>query len=159
MRIESLQAGCVVPAICCLVLVGCGPDRPEMATVTGKVTYRGAPVPEGQIMFYPENGRMASGAIAADGTYELTTYDSGDGALLGRHVVTITSRRVSGGRPEPKTFEEEVRTAADKNAPRAPAVKVTWLAPEKYSDRRTSPLAREVQRGENVCDFDLSEEN
>ena len=56
-------------------------------------------------------------------------------------------------------YPENGRMAADKNAPRAPAVKVTWLAPEKYAVRRTSPLACEVQRGKNGCDYDLSAEN
>jgi len=42
------------------------------------------------------------GTIEPDGSYRLTTFDSGDGALLGRHRVTIEATRIVRA-PLPKT--------------------------------------------------------
>ncbi|MCO6046947.1 hypothetical protein NG895_23865 [Aeoliella sp. ICT_H6.2] len=136
---------------------GCGDGKPETAVVTGTVSYQGKPLPEGQIAFYPEIGRMAAGPIAADGTYTLTTFEAGDGALVGKHTVTITAKRVTGGMPEAKSFEEEIRMASDPKSGSANDVRVTWLAPAKYAERKTTPLQREVKAGSNVLDFDLTD--
>ena len=132
------------------VMMGCGESGLEMAPVSGKVRWQGKPVTEGTITFYSSTGQMASGPIAADGLYILTTKEKGDGAVPGSHSVTISARKVTGGAPMPKTIEDEVRIDAGLKP-----VKVTWLVPEKYSQSRTSPLKREVQQGENVIDFDL----
>ena len=71
----------VLVAVLCLLAAGCGgPSRPETVPVSGRVTYQGKPVPMGQIMFYPDQGRPATGAIDADGNYRLTTFTTADGA-------------------------------------------------------------------------------
>ena len=132
-----------------LAAAGCGPSLPETATVGGLVTFNGKPVPAGQIVFYPENGRPAMSAIDADGRYHLTTFDSDDGAMLGRHRVTIEAKRVSSGPAKPKNMAEEMSGHGF-------ALKVEWLAPEKYSNLQTSPLTAEVKSGENTINFDLS---
>ncbi len=100
-------------------------------------------------MFLPEHGRPAIGAIGSDGRYTLTTFDSGDGAVLGRHCVTIKSTRVTGG-PQPKSFEEELRGVGRGGVPR-----VEWLVPEKFSRPESSPLTAEVKDGKNTIDFHL----
>jgi hypothetical protein len=53
-------------------LVGCGSGEPSAYRVTGIVTWQGAPVPEGDIVFSPEDGKGApqAGKIAA-GRYEV----------------------------------------------------------------------------------------
>jgi Protein of unknown function (DUF1559) len=71
------------PLVSCLLL-GCAESRPKTAVVTGKVTYQGKPVPHGTITFVPANGPAATGEIRPDGSYTLTTFRDGDGALLGR---------------------------------------------------------------------------
>ena len=40
----------------------------RLSPVSGRVTYQGKPVPTGKIMFYPEQGRPATGAIDATAT-------------------------------------------------------------------------------------------
>jgi hypothetical protein len=64
--------------------------------VRGKVLLNNKPLPQGGIMFAPlaqgesaNAGRTAVGRIQDDGTYTLTTYDTGDGAVVGEHWVTI----------------------------------------------------------------------
>jgi hypothetical protein len=139
-----------LPAV---LLGGCG--GPNLARVTGKVTYNGKPVTGGKIMFYPESGRMALGEIGSDGTYTLTTFKPGDGALVGSHRIAIESTKVGPGNMEtPKTFEEEMK-GVPPGGKILVAGKVEWLVPEKYSRVETSGLTRTVERGENKIDLDL----
>ncbi len=136
------------------LLVGCGgSDHEQTAPVTGKITFQGAPVTKGRIAFYPPKGRPAMGAIQSDGTYSLTTFDQGDGALLGKHRVTITVNETVGGQPPPASFEEEIKQAG-KTASSGVA-KVVWLVPQEYSNRKTSKLEAEVVSGDNTHDFNL----
>ena len=128
---------------------GCGPGFPETADVSGRVTYAGKPVPEGRVLFWPEEGRPAMGEINPDGTYHLTTFAEGDGATPGTHKVTIKATRVhfpGGGASSPEA----------PGAPGRPIVE--WLVPERYEQVATSPLTVDVQPGENTVDFDLPAE-
>jgi len=84
---------------------GCGGDTPfRLAPVQGKVTYEdGSPiqVPQGgqvRIAFVPQDAApvgqahptAAQGTLKPDGSFsELTTYQFGDGAIIGRHKVTV----------------------------------------------------------------------
>src|SRR5262249_44449760 len=65
--------------------------HPQTVTVKGKVTYLGRPLMRGPINFLPDDGRPAIGEIQADGSYSLSTFNSGDGAVLGHHRVVVTS--------------------------------------------------------------------
>lgn len=81
-----------------VLLGGCGGgDDRDTATVHGKVTYNGAPLPGGGVTFVPVSGegattggKPAAGTINPDGTYTLTTYEDGDGAVIGKHHVGVS---------------------------------------------------------------------
>lgn len=143
-------AACLTAAAFCAAIAGCGSDLPPTAKVRGTVTIGGKPLESGTITFYPRQGRPASGAIQPDGSYQLTTFREGDGAVLGPHKVAIHANRVTGG-ATPKSFEEELRGVGSFNAPS----KVEWLVPERYSRPETTPLTAEVADGPNVLDFKL----
>jgi hypothetical protein len=58
-------------------VTGCGSQEPAKSLVTGRVTYRGAPLKGGAIVFVPDtdrgnNGPLAKAAIREDGTFLLT---------------------------------------------------------------------------------------
>jgi hypothetical protein len=133
-----------------ILAAGCGgPSRPETAPTSGRVTYKGQPVAGGRIVFFPEPsgaGRQAIGTIGPDGRYSLTTFRDGDGAVLGRHRVTIKATRVTGP-PSPEEAADQMRRGVD--------LGVEWLVPKKYSRPETSPLTADVKRGDNTIDFDL----
>ena len=141
----------LVTVITLPIVLGCGPSRPETATVTGKVTFQGKPVPEGTIMFYPENGRSASGRIQADGTYTLATFENGDGAILGNHTVTVEAVRFPQG-AQPKSLKEEIAMGKNTNQQNT---KPVWLVPQKYANQNTSNLTAKVNSGNNNIDFEL----
>lgn len=92
------------------------------------------------------------GAIESDGQYYLTTFQPGDGAVLGKHRVTIDAKRVVGeAAPPKKTAQELLGGDVETDA----TAVVEWLAPEKYSRPETSPLSAEVKPGTNRLDFEL----
>ena len=137
----------------CLLLSGCGDGRPATSPVRGKITFEGQAVTTGKIVFYPDDGRSAMSTIGPDGTYELRTMDPGDGAIPGKHVVTITATRTTGP-AMPSSFEEEL-AGAGTQPPSDDTASVQWLVPEEYSQRTTTPLKAEVKAGENTIDFEL----
>ncbi len=82
-----------------LAFPGCGGGSGELqlAPVKGKVIYNGQPVTSGSIHFRPiavsgakegTQGKPASGQIQSDGTFVLTTFRQGDGAIVGKHEVS-----------------------------------------------------------------------
>ena len=135
------------PVLCsCLVLGGCSdPNLPEVATVTGRVIYKGQPVPDADVSFVPENGdRPASGRTDSSGRFRLGTFYAADGALPGKHRISIIAR----GPNKPLPPGEIGTGMPGETMPGDPRI------PEKYFSPDTSGLAREVVRGSN--DFDLS---
>ena len=86
-----------------LVIGGCGSSSPGAAPlptlpVKGKVTYNGKPLTRGTIKFAPDDGfgREAQGPIQPDGTFLLSTFKDGDGAVPGVHRVAVSGTGKSG---------------------------------------------------------------
>lgn len=116
------------------LLTGCGGgEQLEVAPVTGTVTCNGKPITSGSVSFTPISeeakgmpGKPAFGDIGSDGTFVLTTYEEGDGAVIGKHRVTYTPTlpgQVTGsgeeesdsGMGEPITASRESMAAAAKS--------------------------------------------
>lgn len=107
---------------------------------------------EGRIAFYPLKGRMAYGHLQPDGTYHLTTFRDGDGAVPGMHRVTITASRMIGG-PRFQSWEEELSGAPTATTDQ---ISIEWPVPELYARLETTPLTAEVVPGGTVTlNFDL----
>jgi hypothetical protein len=111
---------------------GCGSGSvvpPTLIPVKGKVTYKGQPVTKGVVRFEPDGfGRMATGQIQSDGTFELTTLKPGDGVVPGEHRVTIS----------------EFDKSLDKNR-----------ALKKYASANISGLKAQVSADKTEFPFDL----
>jgi hypothetical protein len=74
--------------------------------VKGKVTYKGKPLARGTVKFEPDGaGRAATGEIQSDGTFVLTTYKQGDGAVPGHHRVAVVGGETQAKEPVPMKFE------------------------------------------------------
>ena len=124
-----------------LALAGCGGDRLKTAVVRGTVTYNGRPVPHGTISFIPASGPSATGELQPDGSYTLTTYRKGDGAVPGRHTVVIVAMQDMSDRlPEQRN-------------PLPPPI-----VPVRYTSLATSDLRAEVKDEENMVNFSLRDE-
>lgn len=82
---------------------GGGGEQYDVVPVSGVVTCQGEPVVGGVVNFTPQPakdkdraagrpGRVALGVTDENGRFELTTYENGDGAIIGRHTVTVGLR-------------------------------------------------------------------
>ncbi len=82
----ALLLGTVVSAV-----GGCG--GPKTYAVQGKVIYKdGTPLTDGQVVFEPVDPTVkvsARGDIKPDGTFRLTTYKDGDGAVEGKYRAVV----------------------------------------------------------------------
>ena len=65
-------------------------QTPRVVPVAGKVLYNGKPLPFGNVMFQPDRGQAAVGDIQADGSFTLSSYTANDGAVPGKHSVSVS---------------------------------------------------------------------
>lgn len=154
--------------VCCfaalMIVSGCGGDAPKDAPtlfpVSGKVTYKGAPVEGATVSFSsPKSPRVATGQTDAQGVYKLTTKSSNDGAVEGEHVVTI--RKVVAAAGATQMTPEDYAKMMSGNKTGAPPIQVdnsNGGLPAKYADGATSGLKRTVVAGDdNTFDIELTD--
>jgi len=132
-----------------LLLAGCSADanRPKVAPVSGKVTHKGQPLTAGDVIFTPTGGaasHIATGQIGPDGSYQLTTFNTGDGAVLGTHKVTVTARSA-----------EDLKKLNEPKGGRIAYKLPAPLTPPKYSKVESTPLQYTVDDKRNTIDIDL----
>lgn len=79
-----------------MLISGCGGATEQASSllkpvpVKGSVMFKGKPLTGGTVRFEPEDGgREAAGNIEPDGTFTLTTFESADGAVTGKHRVAV----------------------------------------------------------------------
>jgi hypothetical protein len=128
----------VVLSLGIATLSGCGgvDDVPEMVTVTGTVTFDGKPLPTGEIIFRPADGKgRVDAASIKDGQYTLE-------CTLGGKAVTITALREVAG-----VAVQELETGEIGG-------EVEQYIPETYNDR-TMLRAEVTATGDNVFNHTL----
>ena len=136
----SMVCGVLLFATTSMLLSGCdGGGEIATARVTGTIkTESGEPLPSGIISFRPQqvnaegnSGKSAFGEIK-DGEFTLTTYRSGDGAVVGTHKVFLSE--------SPRPDEDFI----DKNT----------VLPEKHGcDIGSDFKELEVKSGSNTFDI------
>jgi hypothetical protein len=88
-------------------------------------------------MFQPDNGPSATANIQ-NGSYSLKTYKNDDGAILGKHKVTIIA------------LEDQAGRLPEERNPLPPPI-----VPLKYNFPDKSGLTAEVKDEPNTIDFHL----
>lgn len=125
--------------------------RPKTHAVRGRVEMRRRPVEAAKVVFLtrlPENGRdySAFGYTNAQGMFTLQTFRDGDGAVAGKHRVTI----------EKLTYEPPATPRNEGDAVPAPVEKS--LLPDRYRSPDSSGLTAEVTvQGPNDFVFALDD--
>jgi hypothetical protein len=148
-----------------VLALGCNKSATP-AGVSGKVTYKGQPVPAGSITFHLPAGGIFKYPIR-DGAY------SGSDLPAGEMAVTIETESQNTNDPtKPKRTYGQGKDSAGGGAPdyaakmkeagRIPAGAVTTggeyvKIPEKYATKEKSPLKVTLTNGKNVNDFDLTD--
>lgn len=148
----SLVAMLVASAV---TLTGCGSsDQVTVYPVKGTITLEGKAMPGGgTIAFIPlqkQKGKAPGGEIREDGSYEMTTYSTGDGSMAGEFRVVIVQavtiepqQAVPDGQPIPQGSMEPITVAEEDRIPL------------EYSDPVRSPLKVKVEAKKNELNFDL----
>jgi hypothetical protein len=128
------------PLLCglALLLTGCGPSR--RVAIQGTVTYRGAPLEEGTILFEPADPAKgySAGARVEAGAYAIPAEK---GLLPGPYRVQVSAPGPSRRKPPPGPGPGAVFEAGER-------------LPAKYN-RDTELTAEVTARGPNRLDFNL----
>jgi hypothetical protein len=129
-----------LPALTLLLVVsGCGSS---LLKVTGRVTYKGEPVPSTMLTFHPEEeGKRASHGITDDdGNFKLSYSSSEMGAVRGKHTVTLR-------------YHLEASEEMGKTKPKASKELKDVIA--RYGDLKTSKLHYEVTENGQFIEIKL----
>ena len=139
----------VAPAAIAVLVLGtaAGCQRgPKFVPVSGTVNYQGQPLESGTVMFQPDQGPLARGAIQPDGSFRLTTRVKGDGCVIGPARVRITCfGRPGSGDQATDSTQDEVPAGAS-------------FIPKRYTSFGTSGLRVEVRADSEPFVFDLTDE-
>ncbi len=129
----NLRMTCLLMVLS-LGLVGCGPSGPKLYPVTGKITFDGEPVSEGNIAFVPTDGSgAAQGGSFKDGVYSVKV-------AQGPKRVEIYGERKSGK----KETQEDGRVVELKES----------FIPSKYNNN--SELTVTIEPESATHDFELT---
>jgi hypothetical protein len=142
----------LLPLLCLLLglsATGCG----GTGTVSGKVTYKGKPVPSGTITFQGSDGNPVSAQLDKEGNYTARNVKTGDAK------VTITaideSKMLEFAEALKKQRRGEGPKPGDKPViPQMPKGALN-LVPAQYGQFDTSGLTATIKSGSNTQNFDL----
>lgn len=115
---------------------GCGDGRPKVVKTSGQVLLNGEPLTftgDGFVQVIPKDSRPATGKInPSDGTFTLTTFEEGDGAVQGEHPVTVIVNALG------------------------PGGSAVGLLPEEYGDISTSNLTVKIDEPTDSLKIELT---
>ncbi len=149
---------------CCLGLLiglGCGGGgKKAPAKVTGKVTYKNAPVTGGTISFHTSDTGVYSTSLTPEGTYTGIDWPAGE------MIVTVDTESLNpatkkqdyvggrgGGAPGGKAMKISPAPEGFQQAAKGTYVKI----PSKYAKKDTSPLKATLKAGQQEVNFDLTD--
>lgn len=138
---DALASGIALLLCCVAGISGCGKSGPTMVKIKGTIEYKGEPLHSGMITFNPKNpkeGHVAQSEIAEDGTFVLSTFANGDGAVVGDYIISATSI-VDGT----EVLEKD----------RGLGIGGKTVIPERYGDPKTSKLEQSIEVGDDKEDL------
>ena len=141
----------MVAALLVLCVAGCSPR--DAASLSGKVTFDGEPVANGNIRLLPKEGTAGHGGGAAivNGSYEIP---ASGGLVAGDYSVVISATREATAEEAAKMGDGEEKAEKEEGeADKGDAAPKVQLIPAKYNLETT--LSVQVNTGVNTKDFDL----
>jgi hypothetical protein len=139
---------------------GCGPRGNLPATVSGKVSYNGQPLPGGTIVFHSKDMGSYAGTVGEGGAYEITGVPAGD------LVVTVETETLNpknkppvyaGGRgaANDKKYDEAMRKMGRPDPP--DMGKKYVKIPPRYAKEDSSKLTVTLKSGKQNKDIELTD--
>ncbi len=133
-------------ALIAMATGGCGgvaKDAPKIAPVSGVLKYKGAPVAEVSVAFYPAKGPAGSATTNSKGEFQIKT-NGQLGAVVGKHKVTASQAQPAGEIPPAGGAEVELLKKS--------------TIPSKYADQNASDLSIDVPaEGNKTLVLDLTD--
>jgi hypothetical protein len=130
------MSGVVGAALLMATILGCGkaePNRVAVFPVNGKITFQRQPTVGATVLLHPqtplEKVPAPRASVAPDGTFRISTFNTGDGAPEGDYVVTVQWYR-------------PVKNGTD-------VVSGPNVIPRKYTQAASSDIVIHVAAGEN----------
>ena len=135
-HVPRIAFGAVLLTLLSAVGCGGGPVLLPTATVSGKVTFEGAPVTEGEVNFASSDGYAATVPLDSSGSFSIESLEVGSYTVF---VTPPSPTEAPGSEPdetsEPKQYDN---------------------IPQGYRQQTTSDLVAEVKEGDgNTFTFDL----
>lgn len=134
---------CSVLSLVCLFGCGGGEGNFGTAKVTGTVKANGQAVTGGELIFAPvaeagqkDAGKNGAASIGVDGSFTVSTYDIGDGAVVGKHTLAFIP-------PAPSASVEGPDGSQHAGAPSA------------FDGMVPSPAEVTIKQGDNKLDIEL----
>jgi hypothetical protein len=107
-----------------IAVAGCArtETRKPVFAISGKATFQNEPMAGAMISFHPLNdpgprALRAQATVNRDGTFRMTTYDTGDGAPAGEYAVTVywpSPRPAKPKSADPSALGEEEEITPDR---------------------------------------------
>jgi hypothetical protein len=128
----------IIPVALLATFVGCGsrpiPGLVETYPVKGKLSFQGKPPVGAIVVLHPKKDGdrpvRPKGYVQEDGTFELTSFKSGDGAPAGEYVLTAQWSKLE-------------------TKPNGYAGPGPNLLPKDYADSKKSPVVIRIAEGSN----------
>jgi len=133
-----------IVVVVAITSLGCGAEALSLVEVRGTITYRGKPVSNATVTFYPQQGPPAFGVSDSQGQFSLET-NGQPGAVPEMAKVSVVA-------------VEELRNLPPSEQNPEGLVETRSLIPAKYSLIATTPLEAEVSAtGQNRFEFQLAD--
>jgi hypothetical protein len=151
---RRLVPSAVAGLIFTLAVLGCGGSNTTINNLEGKITYKGADVTGGSIVFYPASGGPIPGYIKPDGSYIASDIPPGE--------VTVTIETASVQNTGKAILPPGGKMPPGGDAGKYPGAnmptggKVIQI-PAKYADRNKSGLKFTVGKGKVEKNFELTD--
>ncbi|QDS85991.1 hypothetical protein EC9_01490 [Rosistilla ulvae] len=136
----SMRSPVLTLSLGLLLVTGCGDGTdPNRRTISGRVTFQGKPVPQGEIRFAPVAAGSASAARITDGNFEISHRG---GVMVGESTVSIVATSQASS-----ATQEELDSGVDLGA--------AMTIPSKYNTQTELRVEIEPGEGTQAIDFDL----
>jgi hypothetical protein len=165
------SAGSVVACLLIVPLEGCDKAATVAPTakLSGKVVFKGQPLPGGNITFRPKGGGgPISTGIAPDGTYQVPLPFTGEATVTVMTTKPGTDTAKGAEKADKSILDKQLQQTKEKTM--SPEEKERWqkmyggqaagkyvALPGKYRDHKTTPLTVTIKGGDQVEDFNLTD--
>jgi hypothetical protein len=146
-----------------LLSAGCGSSaHPDVVPVSGTVSYQGQPLAGAQVVFHNDKSpRAAAGETDAQGNFKLTTFEPGDGAIIGEYRVSVAKIQSDAELSSASAADPSAAYSQGMNAAASGDMSSVQKheLPTKYANPETSGLTATVSKeGPNQLSFQLTDE-